>query len=62
MAGTLATFAIFAAEQFLLVPLNTLGGVRMEGKTETFPCGIHGEFEIFQIVCVTTAATRSIEV
>ncbi|MEN9641190.1 MAG: hypothetical protein RIR77_379 [Planctomycetota bacterium] len=54
MAGSLATFAL-AAERFPLVPLP-LGGVRVTGYLATIPGDIHGDFEIFQIACVTAAA------
>ncbi len=27
---------------------------------QSFPCDIHGDFEIFQIACITAASDRSI--
>jgi len=57
MAGSLATFALIA-EQFLHVPVRpTVFISRDDSKRHPrIPCDIHGDFEIFQIACVTIAA------
>jgi len=55
----LATLAIIAliAERFPLVPLPIPDDIRVVGYRARIPGDIYGDFEVFQIACVTVAAT-----